>query len=114
MFFQAYIFFQSGNGFLNSKYIIYATLSGDILVIIIINKCGIYYIKSEVNCQSQNYLRLPDYIVADFTERLVALQNIICGHCRQTVLHIYSRSSDSLTDIAERSLVTPRFQELGC
>ena len=70
MFFQAYIFFQSGNGFLNSKYIIYATLSGDILVIIIINKCGIYYIKSEVNCQSQNYLRLPDYIVADFTERL--------------------------------------------
>ena len=44
----------------------------------------------------------------------MALQIIICGRCRQTVLHIYSRSSDSQTDIAERSLVTPRNQVLGC
>ena len=44
----------------------------------------------------------------------MALQIIISRRCRQAVLHIYSRSSDSLTDIAERSLVTPRFQELGC
>ena len=34
MFFQAYIYLLNGHGFLgNSKYIIYATLSGDVLVI---------------------------------------------------------------------------------